>query len=139
METLRDYYEADYNYALSAHRTRTFTIAGATDLVVHERLHLDFRSNAKFVSYFIPETPHAVELCREIMAHPEWGLSVADSVLVHMGDQGEELTPKDALVFSHQFVFYIDQPLDPATVAVVRQAAVSMGFVVLVRGHEYAE
>lgn len=138
MGSLRDYYEADYNYTLSVHRTRTFTIAGA-DLEVHERLHLDFRSNAKFVSYFIPETPHAVVLCREIIAHPEWGLSVSDGVLVFMGQQGEEMTPKEALVFTNKFVFYIDQPLDLPTVQSIRHAAASMGVVVQVRGREHAE
>src|SRR5579883_2130202 len=107
MGSLRDYYEADYNYTLSVHRTRTFTIDGA-GLDVHERLHFDFRSNAKFVSYFVRATPHVVLLCREVMAHPEWGLSASDDVLVFMGHQGEEQTPKEALVFTKKFIFYFD-------------------------------
>jgi hypothetical protein len=138
MGSLRDYYEADYNYALSVHRTRRFTIA-ETDLEVHERLHLDFRSNAKFVSYFIPETPHAIGLCREIMAHPEWGLSVSEGILVSMGHQGEDMKPKEALVFTNQFIFYLDMQLDEVTRAAIRQAGVMLGFAVQVRGWEHAE
>src|SRR5690242_210094 len=65
MGSLRDYYEADYNYALACHRTPTFA-TGGKEFETVERLHLDFRSNAKFISYYIPEIEHPGELCRYI-------------------------------------------------------------------------
>jgi hypothetical protein len=138
MGSLRDYYEADYNYALSVHRSRTFS-ANGSDLEVHERLHLDFRSNAKFISYFIPATEHAIALCREIIAHPEWAFAVSEGVEVFMGYQGEEMTPKEALVFTNRFIFYIDMPLDAMTIVAIRQAGAEKGFVVQVRGQEHVE
>ena len=138
MGSLRDYYEADYNYALACHRTRTFA-TGGKEFEAVERLHLDFRSNAKFISYYIPEIEHPVELCRYILANPEWGLSVSDGVLVVMGYQGEAVKPKEALVFTNQFIFYIDLPLDAAAIAAMHQAGAEKGFVVQVRGREHVE
>jgi hypothetical protein len=138
MGSLRDYFEADYNYALSVHRSRTFS-AGDMPFETVERLHQDFRSNAKFISYYIPGIEHPLALSEYIMAHPEWGLSVADGVLVWMGHQGEEMTSGEGLVFTNQFIFYIDQPLPAATIAAIRHAGASRGFVVQVRGREHVE
>src|SRR5262245_33565819 len=100
MGSLRDYYDADFDFTLRVFRNRTLTIAGV-NLEIREQIHLDDRSNAKFVSYFVPETAFPVELCQLILNHPEWGLSASDGVGLYMGHQAEEgMTPKEALVFT---------------------------------------
>jgi len=137
MATLRDYYDAEFNYAFSVHRDRSFGITGGGNLVVHERLHLDFRANAKFISYFIPEIQSPVELCRYILEHPEWGLSLTGGVFVSMGEQDEVMKTQDRLVFTGQFAFYIDRSIDPESVRAIIQAAAEKSFVAVVREHEY--
>src|SRR4051812_15969824 len=112
MATLRQYFDTDFPSSLGSHRSRSFEASPGGKFDVIERLHSDFGSNAKFISYFIPsDISDPVPLCDYILQHPEWAMSMTESVAVEAGGAGDRMIASSALRFTDMIVFYIDVAL----------------------------
>src|SRR5438876_3875039 len=92
MATLREYFDTDFPSVLNAASTLTLTInqgGSATAFEVRGRVHYDFDSGTKYVSYFIPTGPEAYSLCEGVAMNPQWLFDSVKGVAVRAGYPGE--------------------------------------------------
>ena len=139
MATLRQYFDTDFNRTLSGHRPRNFTINKDKNFFeVVERLHYDFDANAKYISYYIPAAANIAELCCYIIDNPEWALSITKSAEVSWGYLTDQIKTANSLIFTNQFIFYIDELLNQEDIQAIVSHGNKKGFFVQIRDKKYA-
>lgn len=112
MATLREFFDRDFSHALSANRLYTLHLSpddGKVEVIA--RLHFDFDANAKYVSFFVSESHHPVELCNHLLGDLGLALSLSESAEIHGGFVGEEPAKSTELVFTGRVFFYVDEPI----------------------------
>ena len=139
MGTLREYFDTDSSGALCSHRERTLSTPEKQTIPVTEKLHLDFTANAKYISYYIGPVGDASDVCRFLVDHPEFALSLLDCAAIGSGFFGGPLKPATELHFTHQFTFYIDQDIPACVRKTIHDYGRSRGLWVDIRDREYQE
>lgn len=144
MATIREYFDTDLNKCLSLHadwQMRTDTEASLPP--VRARISQDFDANAKYWSFFIPESVDLAAYVNAIFATPETSRCVlsgdTDSVYVESGfaDYSERATSA-TLVFTQRLFLYVDAELSTELRSQLVAQGAEHGFHVLVRDREYA-
>ncbi len=101
MATLKEYFDKDFSYILSTHQSQKLNSTdGKIDIEVIARVHLDFNSNTKFISFFVPDSDRTFDICISLIKNPQWALKVSNGVLVKSGFVGEYLSSSSELKFS---------------------------------------
>ena len=134
MATLRDYFDRDFAHTLTVRQEHTLRSAEPSfEARVLARVHLDFDANAKFLSYYVPASPHVIETCRALLSNPQWGLGVSDGVLVQAGFRGETLAGSSELRFTGRVFFYLEDNLAEEKEAELKALAQSTGLLLRIR------
>ena len=138
MATLKEYYEKDLSSLLKI--GNSVSISNATSkLEIPIALHLEFNSNSKFLSYFIPQVNDAFEVCKILLINLSSGLGIFDNIHVSSGLPGEELMKGTDLRFSGRVFIYSEAEIDLGEFKKVEEELKQQGIFIHLRGPLYAE
>src|SRR2546429_4359159 len=136
MATLREYFDTDFPSVLNAASTLTLTInqgGSATAFEVRGRVHYDFDSGTKYVSYFIPTGPEAYSLCEGVAMNPQWLFDSVKGVAVRAGYPGERTHDAADLKFSGRVFLYTEDLFSAEQVGKLEQRTKEQGLDVVFR------
>ena len=141
MASLRDYFDTDFKYVLSAHRDwRLKSQDGKVDIEVLQRLHLDFDSYTKYISYYISQTGNVLKVCIALIENPDWALLLADSVHVMSGDLGQAHMDSNAnLKYSGRIFLCSESEMSTEEEEPLNHRVNELGIALLFREPKYAE
>ncbi len=139
MATLKEYFDKDFSYALSAHQPQKLSsTTGETELEVIARVHFDFNSNTKFVSYYVPVLKNIRDVCASLIQNPQWALKIGNGVLVKSGFVGEDPSDSSHLKFSGRVFLYTEGDLSEQDRDILSKLADPIGISLKIRGLDYA-
>jgi hypothetical protein len=139
MATLRGYFDTDFKHDLSANHSQVVrSVDGTLELEIIARLHYDFDSNAKYVSYYVPSTDRLSEVCCHLLSNLDTALSIADRVRVASGKIGEEMAKHSDLQFTGRVFLYHDGVLSAEQCSALHSLATDRGISLRLRGPQYA-
>src|SRR5216684_7455358 len=85
MATLREYFDADFPAVMNVASKLNLTLSGkslpGTTYEVPGRVHYDFDSGTKYISYFVSSCPDSSALCEALIMNPQWPLDAAKSLV----------------------------------------------------------
>jgi hypothetical protein len=140
MASLKEYFDRDFPYILNCRQSLQLKgTAGNAEVEIVAKLHLDFDSNAKFVSYFVPPTDDLIEVCASLIRNPEWAMRLGDAVSIQSGFVGEQPSSSGDLKFSGRVFIYTERQLSEADQDCLGAIAASAGMSVRLRGPGYAK
>ena len=136
MATLREYFNTDFPAVLNAASTLRLTLntAGASvDYEVPARVHYDFDSGTKYVSYFVSSGPQSAALCEGLLMNPHWIFDAVKGLSVTTGFPGEQQISASDLKFSGRIFIYTEDLLPEETAQKIMEMAKQGGFAVVMR------
>jgi hypothetical protein len=146
MATLREYFDTGFPHALAISQPQR--LQSATDEVeVIARMHYEFDSNAKFISFFVPSCKSPLDVCLALVDHPEWALNLGGGVIVEAGFggmiqgsgfSGGEKVSSSQLHFTGKVFIYCEAELSPEGVTAVQDRGRANRLIVILRGPRYA-
>lgn len=140
MATLWEYYQKDRGQNLCINRDVVLSDqTGKTLLSVPTALHLDFESNALYISFYIPhqsdiECPSMV-LLNSVSNILAW----KNEVLVLGGNQGEESTYSAEMIFTGRIFIYSEDYVKDEDKTYIKQRSKELGQSIKFREQSYAE
>jgi len=140
MASLKEYFDKDFSYILSSQQPQKLrSAAGDVEVEIVARLHLDFNSNTKFVSYLVPLCDGLIDVCASLVRNPDWAQRAGDAVLVKSGFVGEQPSDSTDLKFSGRVFIYTEGELPTSAEEFLRRLAEETGLSLRIRGPEYAK
>jgi hypothetical protein len=136
MATLREYFDTDFKFDLSVHYPMSARAVDSTSTVEFlPRLHFAFDANAKYVSYYIPETKDLFEICEYLLKNIDIALTLGDGVEVHGGRIGQKEMHRGAdLPFTGRVFLYHAGDLTIEQKSALRDMATQRGLNLILRG-----
>lgn len=111
MAILRNYFDTDFKQLLNASSTMLFNSPQGEKVEVLARVHYDFDSNTKFLSFFIPIAENPFDLLVNVINNIENALAITDGVEIQSGLQGEKPIDSKHLQFSGKIFAYCDSTI----------------------------
>jgi len=109
MATLREYYKHDFHENIRLHATWHFsTINSELKFDVIASVHLDFESNTKFLSFYIPYIPEPYNLLITLLQRLPQALKIANDVEISIPISGKSSTYSYNLKFTDRVFFYYE-------------------------------
>jgi hypothetical protein len=138
MATLRDYFDTDFPHVLKACKPIVARFTGHDPVEIQACVLLDFDSNTKYVSCFIPETSDPLSVGVGLLKSIEQVVAIANAVEVETALPGEQIRSSGDLQFSGRVFLYTEQaiPADKATQLCAQ--AKQNGLYVQIRDPEFA-
>lgn len=144
MATLREYFDTDLNKCLSLHTNWEITDqSGTQHQSILAKISYDFDANAKFWSFFLPESVDILGYAKVIFSSQETNKCVltseGDTTRVESGfaDYSEKANSA-TLLFTKRIHFYVDHCLNQIERKQITKLGADHGFYVLVKDKEYA-
>jgi hypothetical protein len=134
--TLREYFDTDFPAVLSVASTLSLTKDSADASVSHEvpaRVHYDFDSGTKYVSYFVSSGPQSAALCEVLLMNPQWIFDAAKGLSVTKGFPGDQQISASDLKFSGRIFIYMEDLLPVEQAQRIIERAKQKGFAVVMR------
>lgn len=141
MATLRELFFTEFTTG-STHFDYSVTIPGSPAAIVVARVHFDFTSNVRYVSYFVPGGIYTSELIAYLSRNPSPILSsVANSVTMTIGHPAVYGPPSDgnALPFSGRVFLYVDDFVPNEEKVVLTKEAARAGIFLQIKDREYSD
>ncbi len=139
MATLREYFDTDFKHDLSVNQPKLVrSLNGDFELEIIPRLHYAFDANAKYISYFVPETDRMFDICVHLITNLDTALSLAEGVQVGGGKIGEEMVKDSNLQFTRRVFLYHDGDLSAEQTSALHDLAAEREIALRVRGPQYA-
>jgi hypothetical protein len=139
MATLFEYFLKDSSNNLTVDKTWPVTHqdASAALMEIKVKLHLDMEANAKYVSFYFPESdkvelPEAIAL-REL----DDAVKLGEGVGVQSGFDGSEMLTNSTLMFTGRVFLYSERPVPAALEQRLREEARKAGHHLVFRSKEY--
>jgi hypothetical protein len=137
MATLRQYFDTDFSRVLSANQPIKYS-ASDDDVEVIARLHFDFDSNTKFVSYYVPVCRRPVPLYHKLIDDLTWVTAMTDFMGARLGDPGEEPADSSELGFSGRIFIYSETDLSADDLQLLKARGLLQGHRIRFRGPRFA-
>jgi hypothetical protein len=137
--TLKEYFNNDFTHVLNAGKPITLHFQNSPALEVHVRIHMDFNSNTKYVSCFLPSHTNPLAACVGVLNNLEQVLAITDGVEVHSGLPGEKTLFSGDLQFSGKIFFYSETQIPQAEFDNLCEQARNNGLALQYRGPDFAE
>jgi TIR domain-containing protein len=139
MATLREYFDTDFARVLSFGKPLPVRRPTGNDAVqVQARVHLDFDSNTKYVSCFIPETSDPMSVSVALLKGIDRVVSIADATEVQTALPGEGIMDSRDLQFSGRVFLYTEDRIPSDKAEQLCAQAKRNGLYVQIRGPEFA-
>lgn len=137
MATLREYFDTDFQKVLNV--ANTLTISNATDKIdILTRVHQDFDSNTKYLSFFIPKNPDSLQALAGLINNLDKALAIGDGVEVQSGLPGEKLTNSKDLNFSGKIFAYCETEIENEQLEKLQAEIKPKGLYIQYRGPQFA-
>jgi len=127
MATLNEYYNADFNRLLSAHAPWKLKSVQDGEFDIIAKVHLDFDSNTKFLSFYIPPCKNSIEVIKALLGKIDEALKISDSAEIQSGLPGEQLMNSKSLIFSGRVFFYSENYINHAEFELLKKQLGSQG------------
>lgn len=143
MATIREYFDTDAR-AMTVHSDWTFsTTSGEVLGNIIAKIALDFEANAKYWYFYIPPVENLSACLSALFSNTDFSacrLSPdGDGVQVITGHSDySEKQASDTLQFTRRVHLYLDADLRPQDRAALTGEALSQGYFLSIRDHEYA-
>ena len=140
MASLKDYFDTDFKNVLSVHRSlkvRSNNNDEETEII--GRVHLDFDSNTKYISYYVPQAANVVGICLSLIKEPKHTLAASEGVEVHSGFVGEEQSSSLELKFSGRLFIYTENELTKEHIDQLKAVASELGISARIRGPKFVK
>src|ERR1700737_464390 len=138
MATLREYFDTDFMLSLNIAKPLTLQSDTIPAIEIQARLHLDFDSNAKFISCFLPAQPVPLAAIIAVLKQLELILDFTKQVAVQSGFVGERARSSSELAFTGQIYFYSESDIPDEDIDRLEKEAYVNGLLVRIRGTRYA-
>lgn len=127
MAALNEYYNADFNRLLSTHATWKLQTIGKEEFDVIAKVHLDFNSNTKFLSFYIPQCTNSLEIIKVLLGKIDKAIKISDSTQIQSGLPGEKMMNSSTLRFSGRIFFYSENFINPDEFAEISEQLIKQG------------
>jgi hypothetical protein len=136
--TMRQFFKEDFPTLMKVTETVPFATK-AWSQEVDAQIYVDLPGKAVFVGYFIPDSPHVVEICRGLADAPEDTIAdLGKKVFIQGGYIGEaSKTAMSDLVFTGRVYVYHEGYLTPKDVAVLTDVYAKKKRSLILRGFDY--
>lgn len=139
MATLKEYFDNDFTHVLNVANSITLHFQNSPTLEVQTRIHMDFDSNTKYVSCFLPSHPQPLLACVGVLNNLKQILANADGVEIQSGLPGEMPLVSGNLQFSGRIFFYSETLISETDFENLREQARNNGLAIQYRGPNFAE
>ena len=140
MASLKDYFDTDFKYVLNAHRSlKMRSNKSNEEIEVVSRVHLDFDSNTKYISYYVPQTANVFDVCLSMIKKPEYALALDKGVEVQGSSAGEEQSSSSELRFSGRIFIYTENELTKEQIGQLKVVATKLGTSIRMRGPKFVK
>jgi hypothetical protein len=144
MATIKEYYDSDFTTQMSVAESWPLCRQDSeesTDIEV--KILLDFNSNAKFWSIYIPQSMHCIDLITYLLQysliHKCQISKETDKVHVHMGFSNySEKMKTETMIFTKRIFIYVDKKLTVHVRAELKKIAYHNGLDLIIRDREYS-
>lgn len=137
MPTVREYFQGDFTSTLNAALPADLSNSGVS-VRVERRVHLDFNSSSKFVSYYIPGELKLLEFSSCLLEHIDDTLAICSNIEVKAGILGEEPLSDSKLRFNGRVFIYTDGDLAREELDSLNALAARRNLILTVRGGAHA-
>lgn len=137
MATLRDYFDTDYRDTLGMSKEMTLADGQHGLIVVPVRMHVDFPSHAKHLSFFIPGETCVKWACVGVLQNLALVLSLFDDIKIEHGYLTDITRTAQQIPFTNHITFYVDQSLNLGLKEELHQLGRSAGIFVQLRDRNY--
>lgn len=135
MASISDYFATDFRHDLKTRQTVLIGLTGrGQSIEVVEQVHMDFNSRAKYISYFVPESPHATEVCKTLIGSAAGRLSEPQSVAVVSGFVGEDGMDSADLLITGRLFLYTESELSEHDLSELHDLANAQDLSLVIRG-----
>jgi hypothetical protein len=135
MASLKDYFDTDFKNTLSVRSyLKMRSDKSSEEIEAVERVHLDFDSNTKYISYYVPQTTNIFDVCLSLIKDPKRALASSESVEVQSGFVGEEKSSSSELKFSGRIFIYTENELTIEQIGQLKVVATKLGVSIRIRG-----
>lgn len=140
MATLWEYYQKDRGRNLCINRDVGLSdVTGKQLLSVPTALHLDFESNALYISFYIPHQSDIECPSRVLLNSVSEVLAWKNEVLVQGGNHGEEGISSTELVFTGRIFIYSEDDVKDEDKTYIKERSKELGQSVKFREQIYAD
>jgi len=137
MATLREYFDTDFPAVMNLASTLNLSTVGksspAATYVVPARVHFDFDSGTKYISYFVSSSQDSYAVCEALVMNPQWPVDAVKGVVVQAGYPGERKLEAADLKFSGRIFLYTEDMLSAEQTQKLQQSAKGKGIDVVTR------
>jgi hypothetical protein len=138
MATLREYFDTASTRLLGVNKPLTLHSDTLPEVEIQARLHLDFDSNAKFLSFYIPTNPNPLRVMAAVLAQLATIVDSMKGVEISAGFPEETPTNSSGLAFTGRVYFYSESDIPHADVQRLEEGACANGLSVRLRGKNFA-
>jgi len=124
MATLTEYYNSDFNRLLSTHATWKLKTVDGNEFEIIAKVHLDFDSNTKFLSFYIPPCSDCIGVIKSLLGKTDVALKISDSTQIQSKLPREQLMDSTTLIFSGRIFFYSENIVDQKQFEEIKQQLV---------------
>jgi hypothetical protein len=113
MATLKEYYSKDFSSYLGMQRLWTGKESNGAEFEIIAKVHFDFVSNSKFVSFYVPKVSNPIRLYAELLSKIGEALNITNEVSVKTKIPGDKEVSETELKFSGRVYIYSESTDDP--------------------------
>jgi len=137
MATLKEFFDTDFQKVLNT--ADTLTISNATFKIdIRTRVHIDFDSNTKYLSFFIPKCTNSFQVLIGLINNLDKALAIVDNVEVQSGLSGEKLINSKDLYFSGKIFVYSESEIENDQLESIQNKVKQRGLYIQYRGQQFA-
>ena len=108
-------------------------------LSIQTRVHLDFDSNVKFISCYIPSCRSPIGICAALLTNLDKILAISTDTIVQTRLPGETEIESQRLIFSGRVFFYSEKEIPKEKFSDLQKQALKNGLHIHYRGPNFAD
>lgn len=139
MATLKEFFDKDFPNTINAEGSLSLQAEDASEVEVLLWYHLDFDSNSKYLSCYIPKFHSPINVCIAILKRLESIFSSIEGIGIETGFEGESRFDSNGLNFSGRIYFYTEEEIPSEQFEKISEQAANRGLSIHYRSRKYAE
>lgn len=136
MATIKECFDTDFKSG-GVFNTFTLTINKEKTLHVIAMMHQEHFSNAKFLTFYIPENDCPLDICTHLIEDLPRSFAMGQGIISHVGMYGERGLSNENLIFTGRIFFYCESEIDEKEFQQLCDESKKSGLFLHLRGTEY--
>jgi len=137
MATLKEYYNKDFSMYLSAQAEWPMIIKEIELFKATVKVHLDFVTNTKFISFYVPFFSSATNVVKTLVKKTDEALVISEKISINTRAPGDGIMFSEDLVFSGRVYFYSEGKINNIEFEKLKQEYKKKGLYIHYRDMEY--